>query len=201
MNRETLISYAMSFLSFSFRRPEISSVSVNRIILFGSVARGDFGEESDIDIFIDTEKQHEENTRKTFEHFLGKFVQSQDHGVWVLRRLKNEIRINVGKLDEWDLKESVLKEGVMLFGKPSLAMKKQFLVSFCPVKNIAKRNRVLRKLFGRRERDFEDIGLVRELRGEMISPRAFMIPESGLKKILELFSSENVEYELKEIWQ
>jgi len=200
LNRDTLISYALSFLSFAFRRPEIRDIPINKVILFGSIARGDFSDESDVDIFIDVEKQNEPNARKKFEYWLGKFRESKDHEVWELRKLKNEIKINVGKLDEWDLKESVLKEGVMLYGRPSFAMEKYFLVTFKPVKCIAKRNKVIRKLFGRNEKNYEDEGIVGSSKGEKLSPRVFIIPERSLNVTLELFSKENIDYSLKEIW-
>ncbi len=55
MNRYELIAYAMDFCSFLLKSEMANEIK--KIILFGSVARGDFDSESDIDIFIDTEKE------------------------------------------------------------------------------------------------------------------------------------------------
>ena len=55
MERENLISYAANFVSFLL--DEKIAKHINRIVLFGSVARGNFDKESDIDVFIDTKKE------------------------------------------------------------------------------------------------------------------------------------------------
>ena len=54
IERKSLIGYAAGFVSFIM--DSRVGEDINRIILFGSVARGDFGKKSDIDLFIDTEK-------------------------------------------------------------------------------------------------------------------------------------------------
>ena len=51
MKQTNLIAYAAHFVSFVLDHGVLQKI--NRIILFGSVARDIFDEESDIDIFID----------------------------------------------------------------------------------------------------------------------------------------------------
>src|SRR3989338_4347098 len=46
LNRQLLISYAQAFVSFLFRTPGMKSGDIKFIYLFGSVARGDFDEDS-----------------------------------------------------------------------------------------------------------------------------------------------------------
>ena len=51
--KNELIAYAMDFSSYL-----LSKVSdIDKIILHGSVARGDFDEDSDIDLFIDCDEK------------------------------------------------------------------------------------------------------------------------------------------------
>jgi predicted nucleotidyltransferase len=200
LNRTKLVSYAMSFLSFCFRRPELGGNDIRMVSLFGSVARGDFGNNSDIDIFVDTEKKNEDKLKKKFLYFYGKFRESEEFRRWKLLGIENEISVNVGDINEWELKDNVLSGGIMLYGRPSLQKKRQYLVTFEPIKEIARRNRVTRRVFGRTEKHYEDEGLVKNAGGEILSPRSFLIPGTELKKILEIFSNENVKYRIKEIW-
>ncbi|MFH0956247.1 MAG: nucleotidyltransferase domain-containing protein [Candidatus Aenigmatarchaeota archaeon] len=201
MDRETLLSYAMSFLSFSFRRPEFKAGDIRMAVVFGSIARGDFGKDSDVDIFIDTEKKKEEDMRKKFLYFAGKFRDSEDCAKWRMLGIENEISVNVGNIEEWELRDNVMREGVMLYGRPSFQKKRQYLVTFEPVKDVTARNRLIRALFGRMEKHYQDEGLVRSFGGEVLSPRSFFIPEAGLKKIAEILSREKVNYRIKEIWR
>ena len=52
--RNELIAYAMDFTAYLLSKLE----GVDRIILHGSVARGDFDEESDVDLFVDSSKKN-----------------------------------------------------------------------------------------------------------------------------------------------
>ena len=56
--KNKLISYAMDCASYIISKVE----DINRIILHGSITRGDFDKESDIDLFIDTKNKKLEKT-------------------------------------------------------------------------------------------------------------------------------------------
>jgi len=93
--KNELISYAMDFASYLIDKiPEI-----DRIILYGSVARGDFDKDSDIDLFIDTKEKIEKKIIKTLENYekTSKFKE------WKLKSIDNEIHTIIGELDsdEW----------------------------------------------------------------------------------------------------
>ena len=49
LKQNELIAYAMDFASYLISKVD----GIHRIILHGSIARGDFDDESDIDLFID----------------------------------------------------------------------------------------------------------------------------------------------------
>ena len=51
MRKDDLISYTQDFISLLFQN--LDSGLIRSIVLFGSVSRGDFDKESDIDLFID----------------------------------------------------------------------------------------------------------------------------------------------------
>src|SRR3989338_1271167 len=101
MKKEELIAYVMNFAS-SIIKEKIGK-DIDRIILFGSVARGDFDKESDIDVFIEGEKDIE----REIENLLSIFMKSEIQKKWELKGLKNEISLKIGKLNEWELKRSI----------------------------------------------------------------------------------------------
>ena len=201
MNREMLISLAQAYASYLFRDPSLPS-GIQGIYLFGSVARGDFGKKSDVDIFIDVEKENEKSLEHAAQRALKRFLSSEECKKFALLGVKNEIRALVGQLKEWELKESVEKEGLVLFSQSvSTHLKKYFLVRISPIKNIATRNRVMRKIAGRKERHYQEKGLIAEKGGEMVDPKVFLIPAENINPFLMLFSREKAQYKLTEIWK
>ena len=79
MKRNKLISLAQSFVAFL-----IESVDIDQAILFGSIVNNDFDNESDIDLFIETNKKKENKIRKILE----KFEKSETYEKYTLRGIK-----------------------------------------------------------------------------------------------------------------
>lgn len=69
-----------------------------------------------------------------------------------------------------------------------------------PIKDITKRNRVLRKLFGRKEKDYLTKGLIKESNGKILSPTSFIIPLSKAQEVLKLLNSEKLDFIFFEFW-
>ena len=90
-----IISYAMDFTSFLVQNLK-EKEKINSIILFGSVARGEATNKSDVDIFIDIinndEKRIESNILKIKDKF---FNSIKFKNYWKLFNVKNEINIIV----------------------------------------------------------------------------------------------------------
>ncbi len=195
-----LIAYAMSFVSFV-----LPKIKVNEIILFGSVARGDFGKESDIDLFFDVENiNQEEEIKKNLNNELIKFSKSKIAETWSLMGIKNEVSIKVGKLDEWKLKRSIISEGIVLYGKYKELpenLKKYSYFNMQPIQDIAKRNKIIRALFGRKEEKYNNEGLITKLTGKKLTPISFMIPAESNNEIFELLSKEKINYSFFEVWK
>ena len=108
MERNELISYAMDFASYL----ALKVADIDRILLFGSVARGDFDDESDIDLFIDADLNPKE-----VQPILGLYELSEENKKYKLEGIKNKISLKIGKLDEWKLKRSIISNGILLYGK------------------------------------------------------------------------------------
>ena len=109
-----LIGYALSFASFLLDS-KIGD-KINKIILFGSVARGDFNPESDIDLFIDADKRLE----KEINNLLLLFKFSEAQKVWEMKKVTNGLSLKVGSLSQWGLRREV----IMLYFRLSPGIKK-----------------------------------------------------------------------------
>ena len=112
LQKNEIISYALDFVSYLIMKED----RINKIILYGSIARGDFDEESDIDLFIDADNKIEGKIRKILDNY----YKTKKFKEWRLKGIENEISMMVGKLDgdEWkNLKRSIMNTGIILYGK------------------------------------------------------------------------------------
>lgn len=198
--RRNLIAYAQSFVSFI-----LPKIEVDEIILFGSAVRGEADEKSDIDLFfsISSKKENEEKIKKEINEQLERFYKSKIYEIWELKGIKNNISINAGNLDDWKLKRSIIAEGIVLYGKykelpEKLTHYTQFIIK--PIKNIAKRNKMVRSLFGRKEKDYSTEGIVNLKKGKKLSPLSFIIKKENSHEIVKLLNSNKVSYLLFDFW-
>lgn len=195
-----LVAYATAFVSFALPKLEW----IKEIILFGSVARGDATKESDIDLFFNIEKiEHEERIKEIIGKEIDKFYKSKMAEIWFLKGIKNLIKINVGVLDEWKLKRSIISDGIVLYGnyKESPENLKGFVqFNLKPIKDIARRNKIIRNLFGRKEKNYLTKGLVEKLNGKKLSPLSFIVPLENTKDIIRVLEEEKINYTLFEFW-
>jgi len=145
-----LIPYGMDFASFLIQKIKNKDL-IKNIILFGSVSREESVEESDIDIFVDINKDNQ-NLEKEIIQILEQFLDSTKYkNYWKLLGIKNEIKLTIGILDKWkELKPSIVANGVTLYGKFKSDIKgehKTFLV-WENIKPNSKRVLFNKQLFG-----------------------------------------------------
>ena len=189
-------SYALAFVSFVL--PKLKDIE--EIILFGSVVREEADEKSDIDLFFNTKNK---NNEELIKRELDKFYKSKISAIFFQKGIKNPISINLGELDKWKLKRSIISEGIVLYGKYKEMPEKVrgfVLFNINPIKNIAKRNKVIRKLFGRKEKRHISTGIIEESHGKKISPNVLVIPLENSKEIINLLKKEKVNYNFFEFW-
>ena len=201
MEREELIAYVMNFASFIVQS-DIGK-HVDRIILFGSVARDDFDKESDIDIFVDTSKDIE----KEIKGILLLFLKSEIQKKWELKGLKHEISLKIGNLNEWTLKRSIITDGIILYGKfkefPDKIEQYYLLeLGFNKFKR-SKKVALWRKLYGYKQKvsnkNYVTKGIVNEINGKRMEGCIF-IPVEKAKNILDYLHKEKIKYTIREIW-
>ncbi|MFH0949526.1 MAG: nucleotidyltransferase domain-containing protein [Candidatus Aenigmatarchaeota archaeon] len=201
MNREILISYAQAFTSFIFRTPGIKASKIKSVYLFGSVVRGDYDDDSDVDIFIDVDKKYEKEMMKFLNIALKNFYRSMECEKFQLLGVTNPIKAKWGDVKNWELFGSIKSEGIILYSSSIFPFfRKHFFLEIKPVKNIAKRNRIIRKLVGRKESFRKEKGLVDQIGGKILDSRHYIIPSEKIQYVTKILSKENAIFEIREMW-
>ncbi len=199
-SKNEIVAYAASFVSFIL--PKIQGVK--EIVLFGSVTRGEADKGSDIDLFFDIEDNKKEGEiKELIKKEIKKFYNSKIAEVWFLKGIKNPININVGRLEEWKLKRSIISEGIVLYGQYKeipAKMKKFVYFNINTIKDISKRNRIIRKLFGRKETNYATDGLINNTYGKKLTPTSFIVSQEHAQYIIKLLGEEKINYKLFEFW-
>jgi len=196
MERNKLISLALSFASFLLDRIEVSS-----IILFGSVARNTFDKESDIDIFIETDKKNENKIKNLLELY----KKTKEYEKFKLDGIENEISIKCGKLNEWkDLKRSIISSGIVLYGKyhgkpEKLKHKLLFLLDVKALER-AKKIKVWRKIYGYKQKVGKKVYVSKGLAEKKLGRGVFLISNENLQEIMDYLIKNKIKYSFFDVW-
>jgi len=197
-----LISYAIDFISFLMQNLK-KTERIKSIILFGSVARGDAGKDSDIDIFIDIDdkKKIEAEIKKINDKFVNS---SKFKNYWKLFDIKNEINIIAGKLDEWKLKDSMLGNSIILYQKyaPKLENgKNKAILSWGNIKSNSIRVMLNKKIFGYNYYKKYYKGILETYGGNKIGSNVIVIPIEQLNLFLKVFYNFKVPVKIIRIFE
>ena len=198
-----LISYAADFVSFflqNFKDVE----KIKSIVLFGSVARGEETKKSDVDIFVDVF-----SGSKVLEKKIGimkdDFFDSRKFkDYWKLMGIENDINIIVGKLDEWNLKDTILGSSIILYGKYSSRLdsgENKVILYWDVVKDNSKRVMLNKKLkgfshYGKKYEGFLDI-----YGGVKLGANAILIPVEELNLFLKEFKRFGAKVRIRRVFE
>ena len=197
--KNNLISYAMDFVSFALSKLK----NINKIILHGSVTRGDYNDESDIDLFFDT---NEKNLDKKISKIIDDYYKTKKFKEWKLKGAENSFSIIVGGLEseEWkNLKRAIMNTGIILYGKYKGEVEKinqYVMLSFENIKPEKKRVAIYRKLFGFNTGEEKYVGLVKKVAGVRIGKGVIIVPVDLVKKIIEYLKEKKVAFKVYDIW-
>lgn len=202
MKQETLISYALSFSSFLL--DSTVGVHIEKIILFGSVARGDFTKESDIDLFIEADERFEKDIDKS----LLLFESSQVYKIWKMKGVEHAFSLKVGHLSQWKLKREVLSSGIILYGKNAEMTEGASYYLLIQLqeqkKTPASQMRFWRKLYGYTQKvgikSYSSKGLIEQVGGKKLGKALFLLPMEKRKVILDFLAQNKIQYAAYEIW-
>lgn len=197
--KNKLIAYALDFVSYALSKIE----NINKIILHGSVARGDNNGESDIDLFFDSnDKKLEKKIKKIIEDY----CKTKKYHEWELKGIENPFSVIVGKLDsaEWkDLKRAIIDTGIILYGKYKGEVEKinqYVLLSFENIKPEKKRVVVYRKLFGFSNGKDKYAGEVEKAGGVRVGKGVVIIPVENIEKIKGYLKIKKISVRIYDIW-
>ena len=201
MKRGNLIAYAMAFSSYLIQSLK-REASVQNIVLFGSVARGDFDSKSDIDIFVDTKEDIEKEVSDILDSFYNSIIYKN---YWKLLGINNDLSVKVGDISRWELRRSIISHGISLFSKYREDIGGKLFSMFI-IDVGGKRNQKLkiwRKIYGYRQRvkgkEYSAKGLLDELDAKRIGPAVFILPIENTNAARQFLNKNKVKHRIIEM--
>lgn len=192
-------SYFTSYLLSNLKNIE----NIERIILYGSVARDQATKESDIDIFIEIKKKTKK-FEKEIKILEKKFYQSREATLFKLKNINNKFSIKIGNLKNWkDLHRSIASTGIILYGpyqvKELPSDTKHHIIIFW--NKIGKnRGSFLNKIYGFRIKEKYYPGLLQKFNGKKLGKSCILIPIEYKKEVFDLIKKHEVEAKTIEIF-
>lgn len=192
MKNDMISAYASAFVSYLVASLKENISSVDNIILYGSVARNEADEGSDVDIFVDANKKIDKAVEKIVSDFrhTKQFLWFKANGV------QNEIRVKIGKLKEWkELHRSISSTGIVLWSrfetKEKPAGTKHKIIFYWD--EIGKnRGAFLNKLYGFKANGKKYAGLLEKWGGFRMGKSCIIIPIKYKNEMIEFMKSYNV---------
>ncbi|MBI4182278.1 MAG: nucleotidyltransferase domain-containing protein [Candidatus Aenigmarchaeota archaeon] len=199
-----LIAYAADYVSFLLLNlPPEEADQIRSIILFGSVARGDYGKDSDVDLFIDVRKHTKGMERRLQELDKAFFASAMYKDYWSMLGVTNVFRAIAGDLEQWaDVRESILANGIVLYGPYRGIAEKQalkMLFTWDVINDASKRVHLDKKLFGFRAKGKAYPGLVASCGGEKLGPRCVLAPAEHHRTLLRVFRDMRIVVHVREV--
>lgn len=197
-----LVSYAVDFVSYLLQNLKEKN-KIKSIILFGSAARDEANEKSDVDIFINVfeEGKIEREAAKIKDKFL-ESVKFKKY--WKLLGIKNEINLAVGKLEKWKLRDSMLGSSIILYQKysPVLEKGKNFTVlNWSNIKPNSKRVMLSKKLYGYLHYGKRYRGILEVYNGRKIGINVILVPTENLNHFLEIFKLFKIPVKINRVFE
>ena len=197
-----LIGYASYFVSYLLTNLK-DSESMERIVLFGSAARGEADKESDVDIFIEVKKKTnklEQDLQKAEQGF----YQSREAALFKAMGINNKFSIKVGRLKEWkELYRGIASTGIVLYGhyeaKELPSGVKHFVIVFW---NGVGKNRgaFLNKLYGFKIRNKHYEGLIQKYDGKKIGKSCIMLPAQHKNELFRLLKMHEAKAQILDVF-
>ena len=201
-----MIDYVYDFLSILAAKTKVSKIK--SIILFGSVARGDYRKDSDIDLFIDINSKDKKEIDDYVKNALNEFEIKSERS-WHLKGIKNAIQPIVDDLSnkKWDeLRSEISSYGKVLFGNLIIPNKKNsnlVLIEY----NISKlkqkdKMNIIREVYGYKNKKngkvYEHKGIIDECNGEKVA-NGIILQAENYKKVLDFLRKNNIPIKIRKL--
>ena len=168
------------------------------IVLFGSFARGDYDEGSDIDLLILFEDKA--NLNKGWDNII-EITSKSD-------LFTQTITLTVDEFISSPLLHPVLREGKILYQRKDFNLNN--LISFEPyvivtydlstIHKSVDKVKFIHRLFGRKAGKYSYKGILDSLGGFKVGRNAIMLPFKNLNGLTEFLDKNNVRYVLRYVW-
>ena|SRR3989344_3763474 len=197
-----LKNYASYFVSYLLNNLKNIN-NIERIVLYGSVAKEETTKDSDIDIFIEVKKDTKK-FEKDIKDIEKNFYQSRESTIFKSKEIDNMFSIKIGKLKEWkELSRGIASTGIILYGpyetKELPSTIKHFIIIFW--NKIGKnRGSFLNKLYGVKIKQKYYEGLIAKLNGKKIGKSCIMLPIQYKNDIFKLLKEHEVEAKNLEVF-
>ena len=194
-----LIAYALDFVSFLIEK----KIKLNKAILFGSVATGEFDDESDVDIFLETDDKETDLIK-----LLAEFEKTKGEN-WKLKGISNPITIKIGKKENWpQLRRSIQSHALTLYStfKEIPEKAQNYLLFFLNFNTLQRMQKVTvwRRLYGYtqkiKNKKYITKGLVELLEGKKLERGVIAISSIKAKEFKDFLNKNKIHYKLLEIW-
>jgi predicted nucleotidyltransferase len=200
MNKKLLLPYAEDFVSFLLEKIDYSLIK--DIVLFGSVAREEANEDSDVDIFIDLAKEDNRVKEKIMQAVQKFYASARCKEYWNLRGVKNEFALKVGKIDEWkELKNSIISNGKTLYGK-YVSVPQGKHITYYIWENIhpeTKRILCSKRLFGYMQNEKRYIGLLEKYSGTKVGKGIIAVPTEYSTTFTAFFRENKITVKIRKV--
>jgi len=182
---------------------ELSKIEdVKVIILYGSLARGEFTSRSDVDLLILTTEY------KTQKEIHDKVIELEPE---IGRNIQPTIRTIV-ELQKTDtgLLQNIFQEGKILYlREPSdipsaiLLQQKPYLIYSFQISSLLQKDKVRfnRQLYEQTRKGYKYKGLLQEIVGQKLSAGCVIIPYVQKQKIEKFFKKFKVKFEQLKVWK
>ena len=190
-------SYFVSYLLMNLNSIE----NIDKIILFGSVAKGEEGKDSDVDIFVEIKKENKK-FQIQIEKVLSEFYKNREALIFKNRGIDNKISLIIDEIDKWkDLKKSIESTGIVLYGRyvSSGAKGRKHAVIFWD--KIGKnRGAFLNKVYGFKVKGKEYKGILENFNGRKLGKSNIMIPVQYREDVVKLLRKYKVSAKIVEVY-
>ncbi len=204
-----MMQYIYDFLSILFDKLK-EKEKIRRIILFGSFARGNPKKDSDIDIFVDVERENKNEISDLVKESLNEFeIKSEKN--WKLKKIKNQISPIIDDLntERWaELRREIGTNGIILYGKfeGKPEKNKHLVLITYDISRMNQKNKmkVIRKLFGyslkKERKNYVQQGALKKIGAEKIS-NGILISIEKYKEIAEILRKYRVPIKIEDLWK
>lgn len=196
MKSREIIGYAAQYVSYIiYNLKPAFQEHLKEIILFGSVARGEATASSDVDIFFSVHKDNKVMSKRIAE-LTTKFYTTEFYRVWKNLGVINELKPIVGVLNRWNLKQSVIANGITLFGKYKSTITEGsplVIIYWPPIRNQSKRILLSKRLYGYSYKAKHYQGTLSE-NALKLSSNCLAIPLAEAETVLGIFKKMKVPF-------